>query len=195
MEAIGEVAMDVVEERMEGNEVNGTGSSFQVLNTSAEEDSNAVNCFQCTHVPYYVLIVSKVCAVCLELDETDDNLIVFCDKCSVPVHQYCYGVAVIPEGPWYCNVCAIEGMDVASTLCDLCLQPSGALKPTTVPHRWVHLKCATWIPEVYCMDCSVMEPYNLERVDRNRFRLKCGVCKKVKGACIQCSYGRCQHSG
>ena len=35
-----------------------------------------------------------------------------------------------------------------------------------------------------------MEPFDIVGLDKRRFGLKCTVCK-LKGACVQCSYGRC----
>ena len=33
-----------------------------------------------------------VCQVCSEGDTADGNLIVFCSRCSITVHQKCYGL-------------------------------------------------------------------------------------------------------
>lgn len=48
-----------------------------------------------------------VCEVCRDGGWDELNKIVFCDDCSVAVHQYCYGVSKIPEGdiPWFCDLC------------------------------------------------------------------------------------------
>lgn len=45
------------------------------------------------------------CDVCGELDASRDNELVFCDYCNVCVHQFCYGVTTVPEGPWLCAPC------------------------------------------------------------------------------------------
>ena len=48
------------------------------------------------------LDVDAVCDVCREGESLVEDVIVACDGCDVPVHQYCYGVAEIPEGDWFC---------------------------------------------------------------------------------------------
>lgn len=44
--------------------------------------------------------LSQVCAVCYHDAEYEDDPIVFCDKCDMPVHKTCYGIARVPEGKW-----------------------------------------------------------------------------------------------
>ncbi len=41
-----------------------------------------------------------MCAACLDGTVYDDNNIMFCDNCDVPVHQSCYGVSEVPDGSW-----------------------------------------------------------------------------------------------
>jgi hypothetical protein len=42
------------------------------------------------------------CVVCRSGDYEDDNLIVYCSKCGLAVHQNCYGLDVIPENDFIC---------------------------------------------------------------------------------------------
>ncbi len=39
-----------------------------------------------------------LCAICCSGRSVDPNLIVFCERCDIAVHQQCYGVVEIPEG-------------------------------------------------------------------------------------------------
>jgi len=48
----------------------------------------------------------EVCALCLKPDSKRPNLIVFCDKCDMAVHQKCYGLASVPKGDWLCKECS-----------------------------------------------------------------------------------------
>lgn len=46
-------------------------------------------------------LLCQVCAVCLDGNVYEENEIVFCEKCELPVHQYCYGIDRVPDGEWY----------------------------------------------------------------------------------------------
>ena len=39
-----------------------------------------------------------LCAVCAEGHSVDANVIVFCERCDLAVHQLCYGIEHIPAG-------------------------------------------------------------------------------------------------
>lgn len=126
------------------------------------------------------------CSICLESDTDDDNLILYCDNCNVPVHQICYGVMKIPSGNWYCYVCAKNG-DVNNTKCQLCPFKGGAYKPTT-KNSWVHALCANWIPEVSAAD-ETGKKVNISDLDHERL-LRCQMCNQ-KGYCVQCYHKKC----
>lgn len=86
-----------------------------------------------------------LCACCLEGTVYDDNNIIYCDGCDVPVHQQCYGITQVPEGSWLCNPCNEQS---TTALCDLCKRPGGALRSTDVSGKWVHVLCASWMGEI-----------------------------------------------
>jgi len=134
-----------------------------------------------------------VCAVCCEPDGDEDDQIILCDGCDVAVHQICYGVSVVPQGSWFCDKCTAVG-PTPSVECVLCPnQHDKAYKPTT-DGRWVHTSCALWHTGPQFVDSEKRSPVtNCDCVPNERFQVSCRFCKK-KGACIQCTYGRCAFS-
>lgn len=74
--------------------------------------------------------------------------------------------------------------------CVLCSNHGGAYKPTEKSGQWVHSLCAFWIPEIFTTRIRGVPTFTLTSLDKKRFKLNCNLCKS-KGACIQCSYGRC----
>lgn len=73
----------------------------------------------------------------------------------------------------------------------MCSYTGGAYKRCSKGNKWAHPQCASWIPEVYEVALPGNKAaLNLDRLDMKRYKLKCGLCNK-KGACVQCSYGRC----
>ena len=75
-----------------------------------------------------------VCYVCGDGEYEDDNLILFCSKCNMTVHQKCYGILVIPEEDWLCHLCkAFNDVEVSKNMeCILCSKLGGAMKPCTL---------------------------------------------------------------
>ena len=105
------------------------------------------------------------------------NLIVFCERCDLAVHQGCYGVNALPEGEWLCWPCreheaaaradagnaparpprwAAEAADAPAKpttggsfdcVCALCPVRRGAFRRTVDSRSWVHVPCALWHAE------------------------------------------------
>ncbi|GIL93860.1 hypothetical protein Vretimale_223 [Volvox reticuliferus] len=46
-----------------------------------------------------------LCAICGDGLSVDPNMIVFCERCDIAVHQHCYGVRSIPAEEWLCWPC------------------------------------------------------------------------------------------
>lgn len=162
--------------------------------------------------------MEDLCHVCWEGSWHDSNPILLCEGCNVAVHQRCYGVKHIPDGGWYCLGCSRQEETGEWTPCALCPSQDGPLATTTNPHQFAHIFCAQWIPETYVkariwlsfvspvcyawssmlgfsstlQDAEAMSPIeNVDKVNPERFNMKCAVCKTKKGACIQCASGNC----
>ncbi|KHJ94264.1 Bromodomain protein [Oesophagostomum dentatum] len=108
---------------------------------------------------------------------------------GINLFQDCYGVPYIPEGQWLCRRCKLSPSTQVE--CCLCPNTSGAFKQTS-DGRWAHVICAIWLNEVHFGNTVFLEP--IEGVDASlerRCKLKCLVCRKKMGACLQCSTRSC----
>lgn len=56
--------------------------------------------------------------------------------------------------------------------------------------KWAHPLCAAWIVEAYEVNRDGYPYLKLDSIIPQRYKLKCALCTK-KGACAQCSFGRC----
>lgn len=131
----------------------------------------------------------STCAICDDSEGENTNAIVFCDGCNLAVHQDCYGVPYIPEGQWLCRKCTVSPEN--PVCCILCPNEGGAFKQT-VHGEWVHLLCAIWVPETRVANDVFMEPVTgVDRIPKQRWKLKCSICDVRTGACIQCIKASC----
>ncbi|RLN52459.1 hypothetical protein BBJ28_00007668 [Nothophytophthora sp. Chile5] len=138
------------------------------------------------------------CSICRESESFDDDPIVFCDGCNVAVHQFCYGIRVVPSGTWFCEVCAEASAGAGAPRssqprCHLCPLRGGAFKRTACG-QWVHVQCFLWIPELEVQQGNddMLTLGTLSRLDPDRKTLDCSLCHSGKGhGIVQCAYKRC----
>ncbi|KAG4067456.1 hypothetical protein HA402_009693 [Bradysia odoriphaga] len=130
-----------------------------------------------------------ICDVCRSPDSEEANEMVFCDSCNICVHQACYGITAIPSGQWLCRTCSMGQRPD----CVLCPNKGGAMKSTRSGHKWAHVSCALWIPEVSIGSVDRMEPITkISSIPASRWALICVLCRERVGACIQCSVKTCK---
>lgn len=129
------------------------------------------------------------CCVCASVKASPENKVLSCKACKINVHENCYGVHVAKEAmkDWHCACCTAK----VTGQCILCGQDGGAMLRTQ-DGRWGHVLCALWLPELGFLKTTqppVIE--GLKRLDAGRWKLRCMLCNKKQGVCIQCASGRC----
>jgi len=143
-------------------------------------------------------IEESSCDVCGDEYSWEDDELIICELCNYIVHQGCYGSELynsIPKNKWYCQRCDTlikTNLDLKKFKCFLCPESTGIMKK--VDNKWFHIDCVNWTPEIYFEDDLKTRIY-LKALNNERFQsLKCKICEKKEGSCIQCDYKDCKIS-
>ncbi|ODQ53131.1 JmjC-domain-containing protein [Saitoella complicata NRRL Y-17804] len=69
----------------------------------------------------------------------------------------------------------------------------GDMLPVGESNKMVHRLCATYIPETYFTtgEDGIERVMGVENISKDRWKLKCGHCRRQKGACFQCANPKC----
>lgn len=163
------------------------------------------------------------CAVCGDGTSIEPNVIVFCDRCDVAVHQHCYDLSEVPESEWLCWPCReyeeklrAEGVPQIEirplgalpedrrrlpggsrdVKCALCPIKGGAFRRTMDGSQWVHTACACWHDGPWLEPSSSAEAVDgLFKIPSKRWTTACDICGKIDGAVVTCKHpGPCQYS-
>ncbi|XP_071942117.1 PHD finger protein 14-like [Antedon mediterranea] len=144
-----------------------------------------------------------ICDVCLGEVSKDNDEIIECDNCGIPVHESCYGddsedtSSVETDSstePWFCDLCK-AGIDKPS--CELCPNTGGIFKETDAG-KWVHLVCALYIGGVAFGDVEKLSPVTLSELQPSKWGARqCCYCEDERfsytGVCIPCDAGMCRN--
>ena len=159
------------------------------------------------------------CSVCGDGFSAEPNVILFCDRCDVAVHQKCYDIPDVPQHEWLCWPCKeyedkmkAEGkmQDEIRPLhslpehrrklpggskevkCFLCPLKFGAFRRSSDGAAWVHQTCAMWHPETYLThDNGPNVVEGLWDIPEERFHVKCDLCHLEDGAVVPCPEPGC----
>lgn len=125
-------------DRLEENQHNSYGENKNVASKVQNQKNNNIQCSglgirpstSCGHE--HKKSDDYDCQICSDGDYSEDNLIVFCARCNVSVHQKCYGLEEIPEGNWICDLCKAFGPKGQYLPCPFCTKRGGAMRKTHI---------------------------------------------------------------
>jgi hypothetical protein len=126
-----------------------------------------------------------VCQICFDGNSDGSNVIVYCDKCNVGVHKYCYNIKEIPDDAWYCDVCAPHSGLNSFPKCRICFQTGGAMKQLETS-GWIHVSCGLWGKW-----CDYNSGDKLQLYPASQAKETCALCAKDSQFLMKCSRKSC----
>ncbi|XVF89362.1 hypothetical protein PTKIN_Ptkin19aG0124300 [Pterospermum kingtungense] len=109
-------------------------------NTNAEKSIKELRCSTSANSDVF-------CCVCGSSNNDEFNSILECWRCSVRVHQACYGISTVPKGHWYCRPCKTGSKDI---VCVLCGYGGGAMTRALRSRAFVKGLLKAWNFEAEC---------------------------------------------
>ncbi|CAI2367107.1 unnamed protein product [Moneuplotes crassus] len=134
---------------------------------------------------------SQTCCVCLNADQTFDDLLIKCSRCCIVFHQECH--PSYNEKKMMCEKCEyitenkVKARDIK---CKLCPRKEGCMTRFN-DKEWVHPTCVNWIPEIWFNDEND-KIENLSQLDFENDLKSCSICRRKEKITIQCDYDNCQ---
>lgn len=132
---------------------------------------------------------SLTCNICSYSNSTSNNELIYCDGCNICVHQECYGVSVLSEF-WLCRICLLHGTEPPK--CEFCTKIGGAYKKTK-NHKWGHILCTLYIPELSFLNLVFLEPIDFDDNFKTEKKIKCTLCDRTRGLLLKCSVFECKN--
>jgi len=132
------------------------------------------------------------CCVCMSDDTENTNEIIFCDFCNVSVHTECYGLSVVPQDSFFCDICLSRnnkllnpdmssGKETSKTrlgnykqinqetediTCMLCCQNKGAMKSICAKRNlWGHVICILVSKLIHFNNFSTLKTFQDFNID------------------------------
>lgn len=126
------------------------------------------------------------CDVCTYKGDQNDPLLI-CQGCGIPVHRDCYGSSFSEEEFFLCQRCIYYNID---TKCIFCHSNDGIVK-ITENCNFGHILCVLFDPSLDFDNQNSKEPIYLKNY--KKVTDQCVFCKKDFGTKIECSYGLCMN--
>lgn len=121
------------------------------------------------------------CQVCFTPQNTQVNLISYCEKCSVSFHQHCYG---IEESVTVCDVCRRQEKGQKCYFC--CKKYSHQLPLKFSKGIFFHVTCFVANNQLHLYNCRPLAVSRKTLAEIVPTKEECNICQKSQGLKYQC---------